>query len=305
MNMNFLLWLQSIRTDYLTSTALFISGLVLYMKIAVIFIYWCISKKKGLFLWVSFGVSYFVNGILKAAFCVYRPFMRDSRLIPLQKETGYSFPSAHTMTATPLCGGLAVLCRKKAQIISWLLAALIILMGLSRNYLGVHTLTDTACGILLSLLVLYVVAKIFAFIERRPETEKFFLLGGIIICAAAFVYLYFKSYPIDYDSAGKILVKPNNARASAIGNIGNIAGLLIARCIDKKFIKFSHTNLNLRGVLLAIIGIMFYYYFANKYIEDAIKIIFTSTYRKFMRYFIESLYIIAIWPAVIKFFTRK
>ena len=305
MDIDFLLWLQSIRTEYLTSLALFISDLIPYMKFPAIFIYWCINKKKGLFVLVSFGLSYFINGLLKGIFCVYRPFLRDPRLIPLDKESGYSFPSSHAMLVTPLLGGYAVLFRKKTQIISWIMGLLIILMILSRLYIGVHTPQDVIIGTLLSLLILYVVAKIFAFIERRPESEKFFLLGGLIACIAAFVYLYFKSYPVDYDSAGKILVKPDSARASTIGNIGNLAGILIGFYIDKKFIKFSYKSVNFRGVLLAIIGIGFYYYFADSYINEAIKFLFASTYRKFMRYFIESLFIIAIWPAVIKLCTRK
>ena len=305
MDIDFLLWLQNFRTDYLTSLALFISDLIPYMKFPAIFIYWCINKKKGLFVLVSFGLSYFINGLLKGIFCVYRPFLRDPRLIPLDKESGYSFPSGHAMLVTPLLGGYAVLCRKKTQIISWIMGLLIILMILSRLYIGVHTPQDVITGVLLSLLTLYITVKIFAFIERRPESEKFFLLAGIIACIAAFVYLYFKPYPVDYDSAGKILVKPDSARASTIGNIGNLAGILIGFYIDKKFIKFSYKSVNFRGVLLAIIGIGFYYYFADSYINEAIKFLFASTYRKFMRYFIESLFIIAIWPAVIKLCTRK
>lgn len=305
MDIDFLLWLQSIRTEYLTSLALFISDLIPYMKFPAIFIYWCINKKKGLFVLVSFGLSYFINGLLKGIFCVYRPFIKDSRVIPLDKESGYSFPSGHAMLVTPLLGGYAVLCRKKAQIISWIMGLLIILMILSRLYIGVHTPQDVIAGVLLSLLTLYITVKIFAFIERRPESEKFFLLTGIIMCIAAFVYLYFKSYPVDYDSAGKILVKPDSARASTIGNIGNLAGLIIGYYIDKKFIKFSYKSVDFRGVLLAVIGIAFYYYFASSYIEDALKILCSSTYRKFMRYFIESIFIVVIWPVVIKLFTRK
>ena len=53
-----------------------------------------------------------VNGLLKVAACVYRPWIRDPRVVPNEKAlaeaTGYSFPSGHSMNAAAVYGGGAI-----------------------------------------------------------------------------------------------------------------------------------------------------------------------------------------------------
>ncbi len=53
------------------------------------------------------AISYFAVSV-----CAYRPWIRDVRVLPagdaIKTATGYSFPSGHTTTATPIYGGLAL-----------------------------------------------------------------------------------------------------------------------------------------------------------------------------------------------------
>ena len=53
-----------------------------------------------------------VNGFLKVTACVYRPWIRDARIVPdsaaLAEATGYSFPSGHSMNGASLYGGGAI-----------------------------------------------------------------------------------------------------------------------------------------------------------------------------------------------------
>jgi len=63
-------------------------------------------------------------------------------------ETGYSFPSGHAMISSALIVGLIVLLwNTKWRITSIIVGGFIVLMiGLSRLYLGVHYPTDVVAG---------------------------------------------------------------------------------------------------------------------------------------------------------------
>ena len=85
----------------------------------------------------------------------------------LVKEGGYSFPSGHAMVSFGFYGFLIYLAYKKINnkkikyplIIS--LALLILLIGISRIYLGVHYATDIIGGFIIGFIYLIVFIKYF------------------------------------------------------------------------------------------------------------------------------------------------
>jgi len=85
--------------------------------------------------------------VLKPAFALPRPV--GHRLI---SETGYGFPSGHSITALVFAGSLVWLCfvltrRRPVRVLACVLGALwVILVGFSRVYLGVHFTTDVLGG---------------------------------------------------------------------------------------------------------------------------------------------------------------
>ena len=310
MDIEYLLFLQNFResTDnFLTPffnviTTIAAAGLI----VIPILIYWCINKRNGLYILVSVGISRFINSILKLTFCVYRPWIRDSRIIPdkiaIKNAGGYSFPSGHIMDSTPIYGGLAVLCRKKSPLISWLFVFMIILTSLSRNYLGVHTPQDVLVGVVMALFSLWLTSKIFAYICAHPEKENILLITGLIICVIVLLYVELKSYPMDYDSKGKLIVNYDSMIKSSLPSIGEIAGLILGRYLDKRFIKFQHSGFNFKGVFLAITGIIIYYVI---FIEFRHALFNFNHVTRILRGVLSMTYIIAVWPAVIKFFMKK
>ncbi len=85
---------------------------------------------------------------------------RPDGLIPAIAETGFSFPSGHSAASMAFYGFLAFLIfrlypeyRKAALLIA---AGIIILIGFSRLYLGVHYLSDVLAGYALGALWLFI-----------------------------------------------------------------------------------------------------------------------------------------------------
>jgi undecaprenyl-diphosphatase len=94
------------------------------------------------------GGGALLNQILKALFTRPRPFFEH----PLLVETSYSFPSGHAMESLVAYGMLAYFAVLALRTWKWRVAAvfaatlLVVLIGLSRMYLGVHYLSDVAAG---------------------------------------------------------------------------------------------------------------------------------------------------------------
>jgi membrane protein DedA with SNARE-associated domain/membrane-associated phospholipid phosphatase len=111
-----------------------------------------LARRRQWFLlgtWVAAVVgSAVLNRLLKELFARPRPFFEH----PLLVETSYSFPSGHAMESLVVYGMLsyfAVLALKtwRAQVaVIFAAALLVLLIGLSRMYLGVHYFSDVAAG---------------------------------------------------------------------------------------------------------------------------------------------------------------
>lgn len=115
-------------------------------------------KYKGsIFLLINVMISSALNVIVKNIICRERP--SGIRLIT---ETGYSFPSGHAMASISFyCFLIFLVLNSKLSkgykiMISIILSILILLIGVSRIYLGVHYASDVIGGYLLSICLLMV-----------------------------------------------------------------------------------------------------------------------------------------------------
>ena len=119
-------------------------------------------------------ISKIINVIIKNT--VKRP--RPDVLFRLSFESGYSFPSAHTMVATCFYGFIIYLIlnqvkNKKIKNISTLLLSLLIfLIGISRIYLGVHYATDVIAGFIFGIIVLVLFIKLI-YLKNPIDYSKF------------------------------------------------------------------------------------------------------------------------------------
>jgi membrane-associated phospholipid phosphatase len=146
-------WLQGIGT-WLTpimKAATFLGDEQFYLLVLPVILWWIdigLGVRIGLALLLSTGI----NGALKLVFGLPRPYWVSKEIKALSSGTTFGLPSGHSQNAVVLWGRIATLVKRR-----WLQALLIglmILIGVSRAYLGVHFPTDILAGWAIGLLIL-------------------------------------------------------------------------------------------------------------------------------------------------------
>ena len=158
-------------SDFATPIAKFITnfgGAIFLIILTILLLVVLKNKKVGLSICINLVVVTIINQLLKRL--LQRPRPTEFRII---EETGYSFPSGHSMVSMAFYGYLIYLIYRfvKNKYLKWisivLLSLLICLIGISRIYLGVHYTSDVLGGFLIS--ISYLVIYISAF-------NKFFII---------------------------------------------------------------------------------------------------------------------------------
>lgn len=311
MDIEYLLLLQNFRestnnvlTPFMETISLFA---VKYLIMIPVFVYWAVDKRKGLYTLASYYLCCGVNAVVKLTACIYRPWIRDPRVLPagdaISTATGYSFPSGHTVTAGPIYGGLAVVSWSWKKIVSVFLILCVLITGFSRNYLGVHTPQDVCVGLLESALALFVMMKIFSYLDEHPEKENLFLLLSFIVGWLGIVYITFKPYPMEYVN-GKLLVDPQKMMNDGYGDTCLLIAFPVARYIEKTWVRFRAAGLNGTGILTGIVGLI-PMFLMIKYMRPVLDGMLGSHWGHFSYNFILVLYSVAVYPLVIKKLTEK
>lgn len=131
------------------------------------------DKKTALAFCLNIVIIAILNFVLKNIFVRTRP-----EYINLITETGYSFPSGHSALSMAFYGYLIYIinikCSNKPLKIasSIFLGVVILLVGTSRIYLGVHFASDVIAAFTLSLSYLIVYTRILKYINKSKNNSK-------------------------------------------------------------------------------------------------------------------------------------
>ena len=164
LDIHILIWIHSISTAMLDKIFLVFTtvGNVKYiLPISVAIMAYLIYKKQrhnALILLFGVGGAAVSNFILKLIFHRDRPTFWHSAIT----ETGYSFPSGHAMISSALILCLIVMTwNTKWRLLSIIVGGVVVVMiGLSRLYMGVHYPTDVVAGWSVSIIWVFLVVTI-------------------------------------------------------------------------------------------------------------------------------------------------
>lgn len=228
MDIEYLLYLQqfretvgSILTPLMNAVTKLSAG---FLPIAMMcMIYWAFDRKAGRKILAGLGGGLFINGFLKLTFCVYRPWIRDTRILPYGDSktaaTGYSFPSGHTPQ-------------------------------------------DVLVGFISTAVMMYLTGWLELWSEKDKKRDLMILVAGLLICIAAVLYYEYKPYPLDYLPDGSLLVDPAKMRGDAYEGVGFIASFVICRILEKRQLDFDRISQKLR-LFIGIFALIPLYWWIN------------------------------------------
>ena len=147
--LQFLKWLESIRTGFLTALfeGITMLGEETLIILLVVALWFAVDSKLAQKLFFVTICSTGLNGVVKNIAQVPRPF--DKGITPVRQETatGFSFPSGHTQNFATTSTFFAI--KFKKTWLTILAGVLIALVAFSRLYLGVHYPSDVIVGVAL------------------------------------------------------------------------------------------------------------------------------------------------------------
>ena len=262
---DFLLFLQNIRTTcpeiidrlFLSIT---VFGEFWLPTIVCAVVYWCIDFRSGIYLFSLESFNILIAHFFKMIACVYRPWILDNRIQPSELAVpfakGYSFPSGHSLMSSSVWGGVAYLCRKN-RIAVTLFVLLVLTVGFSRLWLGVHTPQDVICGLTIGFILVFACKPLIDWAEK--DKNRYLYLLGIIdfLAILALIYVYFfGTYRMDYVS-GELLVNPQKMKFHAVAIYGYSLGLLNGCYLCRRFNPFNPSDVSVkRRIIRSMIGII-------------------------------------------------
>ncbi len=228
-DLTLILWAQEFASPALTAffSAITSLGSLEFYMFAIPVIYWMIDKHFGFRFAVFFIFSAYLNSGAKHIFMTERP-PREIRLV---EQEGYAFPSGHAQGSTTFWGFLALKLRTPLATAGAVL--LILLVSLSRIYLGVHWPIDILGGLAIGLILLLAYSPL-ANIDLTKIPLKPWMLGSILV--ASLLYLLHPS-------------------GDGPMTVGFLLGALIGYRLELLYVGFQEEATAVQNVIKIVLGL--------------------------------------------------
>ncbi len=251
-----------------------------FIVIAVI-LYWVYDKKYAHKFAFTYMLSALINTGVKEIFKRPRPYIAHPNEVSVEphwETDGYSFPSGHAQ-ASGVLGYLAYdLSKRMKRPFIWKIGiALMILVPLSRIYLGQHYLSDVIVGVLLSFFIAHYTFKL---IDLMKDKEEIYTL-----------------IVIPFFMVGLIFVQNHTFFISA----GAFIGFAIGYFLEKRYVKYDVMNKPIIQIFKVVIGLI-----GAILIKEGLKFVFSDTlWFDFLRYFMIGVWVAYGAPLLFKYVFRS
>ncbi len=301
--MELLYWFETIRTPALDAAMSLVTrlGEETFFMVAALFVFWCVDKRRGYYLLAVGFTGTLINQWLKIVCRVPRPWVRDPHFTIVESArdgaAGYSFPSGHTQSAVGVFGGVARFTRRW-----WLRCVclvLLVLVSVSRMYLGVHTPADVGVSFAVTaalVLLLYPLIESTLWFPGR----MYVILGVLLGASAAFVaFVELFPFPADVDGANLA-----GAVKNAWSMAGAVGGMLLACLFDNRLLQFPN-RAPWWGQLVKLLGGLVLVVLVKSLLKAPLLALCGGHQAAHaLRYFLMVLTAGALWPMTFRFFER-
>lgn len=300
--MEFLHFLESIRNpvlDFLMSMITFIGGETVFLVIAILLI-WCADKRQGYFTLLTCFFGIVINQALKLFFKIPRPWVKDPSFTIVEaareEAVGYSFPSGHTQNVAGTFGALGFLKPEKKR---WIPCVIIILLvGFSRMYLGVHTLLDVSVSLGIAALLVFGLRFLFLTEERFVRSMPYIIVASYLLSIALLLYAFL------IDPEG---VDPHNlesARKNACTLHGATIALFFVWFLDRKYIQYPTGGRWYAQIAKVAIGFAIVLLIKST-LQSPLTALFGNPYvARTVRYFLIVMFAGCVWPLTFRFWSQ-
>lgn len=260
-------------------------------------VYWNIDRRIGARLGILLISSVLLNDLIKVAFALPRPFWTAGigQLAPTP-EVSFGFPSGHAQSTAALWTFVALQTKRP---LLWVPLAfvLLVLVALSRLYLGAHYPLDVVGGALIGYALLAVFLRAEKPLARQLGHSLPLQIGAIIgacVVVAALYWLASRRLILpDQTSAGFATYARAVAGWSFAARIGALLGLCGGLALAWHLVPFEVAATRAQKIIRFVLGIV-----VTGVLYLATKILPLNLPLSFAGYFVLTLWVTLVAPAL-------
>ncbi len=285
-------WLQSFATPIINAIAIFFTMFGEEMVLVAVIggIYWCLDKEKGKYIATNFLPTVVAGPMIKNIAVRRRPYMDHKGRIECLKIVdssgdmydlavqGFSFPSMHASNTLSVLGSFALSVKKKT--VYYITFVFLLMIGLSRVFVGVHYPTDVLAGWLLGIVMLI-------FVSLMQKKIKNHLVYAAVFCVLALPGWFYCTSNDFYTAYGLLI------------------GVFVAFWFESRFVKFKNKKNILRALLRLAGGLAIFLG-----LSEGLKLPFSKSFLaedgflphliRCIRYAVSSFTVMALYPMLFK-----